>query len=190
MYRYLIFLLTIAAVICCGAEQFNEGFERCKADKRGIPQPVGWNLDRISKNATVRLARESGCAKNGIFGLLAETDVGGLIYFRTLSSFNVSPGDDIDMKVFARGSGRCRFLYYAYGTDDPQKQVFLGTSGLGKPHSVKETEWELCSAKGKFTVPHKHKGKFTKFALRPVLFVYGDSEITFDDFSLSISRNK
>lgn len=188
MNRFLTFLLAAVCIVCCGTEQFNDGFERCKADKRGIPQPVGWNLDRLSKNATVRLARESGCARNGIFGLLAETDVGGQIYFRTLPSFKVAPGENIEMKIYARGSGRYRLLYYVFGTDDPQKTAFIQTIGFGKPKTAKETEWELYSSKGKFFVPSKAKGKFTQFALRPVIFVYGDSEITFDDFSLKISQ--
>lgn len=188
MNRFLTFLLAAAAFVCSSAEQFNEGFERCRADKRGIPQPIGWNLDRLSKNAAVRLARESGCARNGIFGLLAETDVGGQIYFRTLPSFKVAPGENIEMKIYARGGGRFRLLYYVYGTDDPQKTAFIQTIGFGKPKGTKETDWELYTAKGKFAVPSKAKGKFTQFALRPVIFVYGDSEITFDDFSLKISK--
>ena len=189
--RWILFLILISSIrFCCAGEQIKDSFERCQADKNGIPQPVGWNLDKISKNAAVRLARESGCARTGVFGLLTETDAGGSLYFRTLKTVAVAPGDNIEMKIHARGSGRFRLLYYIYGTDDPQRTPFIQTIGFGKPKAAGEAEWELYTAKGKFAVPSKNKIRFTRFAIRPVIFVYGDSEIIFDDFSIDITRNK
>ena len=102
----------------------------------------------------------------------------------------MAPGDTIEMEVFVRGSGRFRLNCYTYGTDDPQKISFIQSIAIGKPSEARETKWDRHSVKKVFVIPKKGKGKFTRFAIRPVICVYSDSEILFDDFKIKITPAK
>ena len=164
MNRFLTFLLAAAAFVCSGAEQFNEGFERCKADKRGIPQPIGWNLDRLSKNAAVRLVRESGC------GFVVPTDsyraVGDQVLQDPMVGFGTTREEDVAILGSIRhlaakapvlvGASRKRVIGVLTGEENPAKRlggsvgaaVWCAMCGASvvRVHDVKETKQALAVA--------------------------------------------
>ena len=181
----IILLLLTGLVFCC--EDFNGGFEKCMADRSGRPQPVDWvSNQRVTKKAITRLTKESGCFRSGNFGLLAETEEGGMLSFRSLKMVSVQPGDRIKMQIYAKGIGKYTLQYLVYGVDDPKKNVFLQTQGFRRTALAKEGGWELFSVSAEFVPSAKMKKMAEKFAVLPVICVLQDSEIVFDDFSFEI----
>ena len=118
---------------------------------------------------------------------MAETEEGGYFFFRSLKDMPVLEGDTVEMEIFVKGSGKYNLQYIAYGADDPKKTVFLTTMGTGRDLSAKEEEWTRCYRKFKFVPPAKAKGKFTKFAIIPVIIAQANAELYFDDFSLKVN---
>ena len=182
-------IISIAAIAVFAAEvDFNGGFEKFTPDKSGVPQANHWNKTRtISKKAECRLVKDADCVKSGTFALLAETEEGGYFFFRSLKEISVVEGDTVEMEIFVKGSGKYNLQYIAYGADDPKKTVFLTTMGTGRDLAAKEDEWTRCYRKFKFVPPAKAKGKFTKFAIIPVIIAQANAELYFDDFSLKVN---
>lgn len=182
-------IISIAAIAVFAAEvDFNGGFEKFTPDKSGVPQANHWNKTRtISKKAECRLVKDADCVKSGTFALLAETEEGGYFFFRSLKEISVVEGDTVEMEIFVKGSGKYNLQYIVYGADDPKKTVFLTTMGTGRDLAAKEEEWTKCYRKFKFVPPAKAKGKFTKFAIIPVIIGQANAELYFDDFSLKVN---
>ena len=187
LFTSLFALLTLGAG--AAAVDFNGGFEKCQADKKGIPQAAGWNKNRVvSKKAECRLTKEAGCVKSGTFALQAETEEKGHFFYRSLKSIPVCEGDTIEMEIFAKGSGKYNLQYIVYGADDPKNIAFLVTAGTGRYQEASEDEWKKYSAKVTFQAPAKAKGKFTKFVIIPVICADENAELYFDDFALKITK--
>ena len=187
MKQSIAVILSLLAGQTFCSEDFNGDFEKCMADRSGRPQPVGWvSNQRVSKNATVRLTKDSGCFRSGYFGLLVETEEGGRLSFRSLKMVPVQSGDRIKMKIFAKGIGKYHLQYIVYAVDDPKKNVFIQTVGFPRTDSPKEDEWGLYVVEAEFISTSKMKAKGSKFAIIPVINVQENSEIIFDDFSLEI----
>lgn len=184
--------LAIAASGCFAAEDyFNGSFEVCAPNAAGVAMPLNWISNRaVTRNGTARLTRESGCFRSGSFGLLTETEEKGSLSFRALKSIGINAGDTLEMEIYAKGSGKYRLQYIIYGVEDAKHHKFLSTYGIGKVKEATEETWQLCSAKTKFAPPPKHRGKYDKYTIIPVIFVYGDAEIVFDDFKLKITPAK
>ena len=182
-------IISIAAIAVFAAEvDFNGGFEKFTPDKSGVPQANHWNKTRtISKKAECRLVKDADCVKSGTFALMAETEEGGYFFFRSLKDISVLEGDTVEMEIFVKGSGKYNLQYIVYGADDPKKTVFLTTMGTGRDLAAKEDEWTRCYRKFKFVPPAKAKGKFTKFAIIPVIIGQANAELYFDDFSLKVN---
>ena len=189
MKKIIAFLLAVLSITVFASEiDFNGGFEKCQASKSGVPQPLGWNNNRaVSKKATARLTKEAGCVKSGTFALMIETEEGGNCFYRALQSIPVNKGDSIEMEIFVKGSGKYSLQYIVYGADDPKHHAFLSTYGTGRPKAANEDNWQKHSVKVTFNPPAKAKGKFSKFAIIPVINVEADAEIYFDDFAMKVS---
>ena len=192
MKKYFLLFCLAGAALLSGAEDiFNGGFEICVPDHSGTPMPRNWiSNSAVTRNGKARLTRETGCFRNGSFGLLTETEEKGCLSFRAMKTIPVKTGEFIEMEIWAKGTGMFKLQYILYGTDDPKRSVFLSTVGTVKTHKVAEDDWKCYKVKVKFVPPKKAEGKFTSFALLPVIYVCSDSEILFDDFALKISAEK
>ena len=188
MKKLSLALLAVCASVFAAEVDFNGGFEKCQVSKNGVPQPLGWNNNRaVSKKATARLTKEAGCVKSGTFALMIETEEGGNCFYRAIPTVPVKKGDSIEMEMFVKGSGKYSFQYIVYGADDPKHNAFLSTYGTGRPKDANEDNWQKHSVKVTFNPPAKAKGKFSKFAIIPVINVEADAEIYFDDFAMKVS---
>lgn len=184
-------LLAAGALLYGADDPFNGGFEICVPDKSGTPLPHNWISNRaVTRNGKARLTRESGCFRSGSFGLLTETEEKGCLSFRSFKSVPCKPGEFIEMEIWAKGSGKYTLQYIIYATDDPKRSVFLTTAGVGRPQAASEDDWKKHAVKVKFVPPPKAKGKYSSFSILPVIFVYENAEILFDDFSLKITTAK
>ena len=189
--KIYILLLSVMFTITSFATNidFNGGFEKCRANEKGIAQAFKWNRNKVvSKKSQVRLIKDADCVKSGNFSLLAEVEEGGHLFYRSLEHFAIEPNDKIAMEIFAKGSGKYSLQYIVYGFNDPKKQIFLCTNGTGRPKSAQENQWVKHAVKVTFTPPAKAKGKFTKFTIIPVIVVESNSEIFFDDFDIKITK--
>ena len=189
MKKIFSFILLAAGALLYGADDpFNGGFEVCVPDKTGTPLPHNWISNRaVTRNGKARLTRESGCFRSGSFGLLTETEEKGCLSFRSFKTVPVKPGEFIEMEIWAKGSGKYVLQYIVYATDDPKRSVFLTTAGTGKPQTASDDDWKKHAVNVKFVPPPKAKGKYSSFSILPVIYVYADAEILFDDFALKIT---
>lgn len=186
MKKEVLAIFAGAALSCCGATDiFNGGFEFCAPNAAGIAMPVNWVSNRaVTRNGTARLIRDSGCFRNGSFGLLTETEEKGCLFLRATQSLPVLPGDQIEMEIWAKGTGRYRLQYIVYGEEDATHRKFLSTMGAGRVQKTVEDQWKCNKVKLKFVPPKKARGKYDKFWIIPVILVLSDSEIIFDDFKI------
>ena len=110
----------------------------------------------------------------------------GRLYFRSLKTVRIKSGDFIEMEIFHKGSGKFTLQYIAYGVEDAKHSKFLSTLGTGKPLAASEEDWKQHRVKVKFIPPKRAQGKYTDFSILPVIMVYSDAEIVFDDFKLKV----
>ena len=186
-----LFCLGACALLSGAEDLFNGNFEICVPDHTGTPMPRNWISNRVvTKMGKARLTREPGCFRSGSFGLLTETEEGGCLSFRSLKTIPAKPGEFIEMEIWAKGTGSFALQYIVYGADDPKRSVFLSTLGAGRQQKASDDAWKRHAVKVKFVPPKKAEGKFTKFTILPVIFVGGNSEILFDDFSLKVTPGK
>lgn len=188
--KKLLSLLAVSATVCtvtAAPADYNGGFEKVNADSKGTILPVGWISNRrVTKNATVRASKESECFRSGTFGLLCEVEEKGCLSFRALKMIPVKAGDTIKVSIYSKGAGKFAIQYIAYGLDDKNISRFISTLGFPRVQSAQEENWGLYSRSAKFVVPKKAVGKYDKFVILPVIYVYGNSEICFDDFSMEV----
>ena len=90
------------------------------------------------------------------------------------------------MEIYHKGSGKFTLQYIAYGVEDAKHSKFLSTLGTGKPLAASEEDWKQHRVKVKFIPPKRAQGKYTDFSILPVIMVYSDAEIVFDDFKLKV----
>lgn len=183
-------LFTLLSTLACtlgAADFFNGGFEICTPNSAGVAMPAHWISNRVvTKNGTARLTKDPGCFRSGVFGLLTETEKDGRLYFRSLKTVRIKSGDFIEMEIYHKGSGKFTLQYIAYGVEDAQHSKFLSTLGTGKPLAASEEDWKQHRVKVKFIPPKRAQGKYTDFSILPVIMVYSDAEIVFDDFKLKV----